>query len=597
MAALEARQVSKRYVTRPDGALGAARSVDALKSVSLVIPEDGTFGIVGESGSGKTTLARIMLGATAADAGEIRLDGAVFRHADPRQRRRMTKVAQMVPQDSASSLNPLLTLTDSVAFGLWGRGQAWRAARRAAEAALDRVGLPPGQFGRRRPSEISGGQRQRVNLARAIVLAPRILFLDEPVSALDKTVQAQILNLLVELRRDLGLTMILISHDLEVIRYLCSRTAVMRGGEIVEEGPTAEIMASPRHDYTRSLIAALPHLDAPVAARTATPGSVAASPAPPLLDVGDLRVSFRGGAAAVRGIALSLRAGEVLAVVGESGSGKSVTLRALLGLLPPTAVVSGRIAVSGMRARAGDVGALAALRGRIAGMVFQDPMGSLDPMAPIGRQLEDAVMALRKLGRRQAGAIALSLLDRVHLAAARERYAALPDELSGGQRQRVGIALALAGEPAVLFADEPTTALDVSVQARILELLRGLCSEGRIGLVLVTHDMAVAREMADRVAVMYAGRIVEEGPADAVLAAPEHPYSQALLQSYLGIRRGAVPLPMLAGAPPRMDEEARGCAFAARCPAVADRCRSLPPPSVATAARRCECFLAGSSVS
>jgi oligopeptide/dipeptide ABC transporter ATP-binding protein len=198
------------------------------------------------------------------------------------------------------------------------------------------------------------------------------------------------------------------------------------------------------------------------------------------------------------------------------------------------------------------------------------------------------------VGRHEARRIALALLDRVHLAAAAERYAAMAYELSGGQRQRVGIALALAGEPAVLLADEPTTALDVSVQARILDLLRGLCRERRIGLVLVTHDMAVAREMADRVAVMYAGRIVEEGDADAVLDTPRHPYAKALLQSYRGVRRQIVPLPMLAGGPPRLDEEPRGCAFADRCPEVSERCRSTPPPSIVTPGRRCECVLAGS---
>jgi peptide/nickel transport system ATP-binding protein len=507
----------------------------------------------------------------------------------------MTEAVQMVLQDSTTTLNPLLSLTEAVAFGPWARGTDRRAARRDAEAALDRVGLPPAQFGKRRPSEISGGQRQRVNLARAIVLNPKILFLDEPVSALDKTVQAQILNLLTELRRDLGLTMVLISHDLDVIRYLCSRTAVMRGGEIVEEGPTGELVASPRHEYTRSLIDALPHLEPSSASPAAPSQRTVAGAAAPLLEVSDLRVSFRQGSAAMaalRGISLSLKPGEVLAVVGESGSGKSVTLRALLGLLPPTAAVSGRIAVRGKRASAGETAALAAIRGRIAGMVFQDLFASLDPMAPIGRQLEDVVMAQRGVGRRRAREIALSLLDRVHLAAAAERYAAMSYELSGGQRQRVGIALALAGEPAVLLADEPTTALDVSVQARILELLRRLCDEGGIGLVLVTHDMAVAREMADRVAVMYAGRIVEEGDANAVLDAPAHPYARALLQSYLGVRRGIVPLPTLGGAPPRLDEEPRGCAFADRCAVAIERCRLLPPPSIVTPGRRCECILA-----
>jgi len=592
--ALEARSISKRFVTRRAGLPWARSHVEALKAVSVTIAEGETFGIVGESGSGKSTLARIMIGATPASAGDLRLFGEGFERRARAHRRRMTEAVQMVLQDSTTTLNPLLSLTDAVAFGPWARGTDRQGARRAAEAALDRVGLPPAQFGRRRPSEISGGQRQRVNLARAIVLNPKVLFLDEPVSALDKTVQAQILNLLNELRRDLGLTMVLISHDLDVISYLCGRTAVMRGGEIVEEGPTAELIASPRHEYTRSLIDALPHLGPSPASPAAPAGGVALAEAP-LLEVNDLKVSFRQGAAvtaAVRGISLSLKPREVLAVVGESGSGKSVTLRALLGLLPPTAAVAGSIAVRGKGANAGDTAALAAFRGRIAGMVFQDPFASLDPMAPIGRQLEDVIMAQRGVGRRRAREVALSLLDRVHLAAAVERYEAMSYELSGGQRQRVGIALALAGEPAVLLADEPTTALDVSVQARILELLRRLCDEGGIGLVLVTHDLAVAREMADRVSVMYAGRIVEEGDANVVLDAPVHPYSKALLQSYLGVRHGIVPLPALGGAPPRLDEEQRGCAFADRCAVAIERCRSLPPPSIVTRGRRCECVFA-----
>ena len=267
-------------------------------------------------------------------------------------------------------------------------------------------------------------------------------------------------------------------------------------------------------------------------------------------------------------------------------------LRALLGLLPPAAQVSGRLAFGGKPADAAAGPSLSRFRGRIAGLVFQDPMGSLDPMAPIGRQLEDVLTAQRSVARREARAMALSLLDRIHLAGAAGRYDAMPYELSGGQRQRVGIALALAGEPAVLLADEPTTALDVSVQARILELLRELSAQSGIALVLVTHDMAVAREMADQIAVMYAGRIVEEGSAAAILDSPRHPYTRALLESYLAVRHRVVPLPSLAGAPPRLDAEPRGCAFADRCPAVSERCRTLPPPLVVTSSRRCECVLA-----
>ena len=591
MVVLEAHGISKRFaIPQPLSWLGR-RHIDALKSVSLDVEEGEVFGIVGESGSGKSTLARILMGATRADAGAIRLYGQVFRPTDRADRRRMTQAVQMVLQDSTGTLNPRLSLADAIAFGPWSRGAGRSEARRAAETALDRVGLPPAQFADRRPSEVSGGQRQRVNLARAIALEPKILFLDEPVSALDKTVQAQILNLLVALGRDLGLTMVLISHDLDVIRYLCKRTVVMRGGEIVEQGLTEQVFRAPQHDYTRSLLATLPRLEiAPAAEPPAALPDVT-----PLLEVGDLRVNFArrdGVTRAVRSVSISLRPGEVLAVVGESGSGKSVMLRALLGLLPPAAAVSGRIGLAGTTVAMSAPAELAQFRGRLAGMVFQDPLGSLDPMAPIGRQLEDVVMALRRVERRQAGAIALSLLERVHLTGAAERYGAMPFELSGGQRQRLGIALALAGEPSLLLADEPTTALDVSVQALILELLRELCAQSGIGLVLVTHDMAVAREMADRVAVMYAGRIIEEGPTDTILDAPRHPYTQALLRSYAGVRHRVSPLPSLPGAPPRLDFEPSGCAFADRCPTAVDRCRMVPPPRVRTARGHCECVLA-----
>ena len=266
MIALQARLISKRYVTHAPGSFRARQHVDALKGVSIAVAEGETLGIVGESGSGKSTLARIMIGAIGADAGEIALNGNTFRRSDRSDRKRMTETVQMVLQDSTSTLNPRLPLVDAVAFGPWARGTGRRQARRAAEVALERVGLPPAQFGKRRPSEISGGQRQRVNVARAIVLDPKILFLDEPVSALDKTVQAQILNLLLDLRRDLGLTMVLISHDLDVIRYLCTRTAVMRGGEIVETGPTESLFAAPQHPYTQSLIATLPQIETSPAA-------------------------------------------------------------------------------------------------------------------------------------------------------------------------------------------------------------------------------------------------------------------------------------------------------------------------------------------
>ena len=582
MLAIEGKNLRKRFTTRMPGSFLSGPPVDALRGVSLSVADGEIFGIVGESGSGKSTLARVLIGATAADGGTVELYGAPLGAT-----RDVARIVQMVPQDSTSTLNPRLNLLDAVAFGPWARGEGAAQARRLAGEALERVGLPPAQFGRRRPSEISGGQRQRVNLARAIVLKPRILFLDEPVSALDKTVQAQILNLLVDLGRDLGLTMVMISHDLDVVRYLCARTAVMRDGEIVENAPTDQLFAAPQHDYTKVLVATLPsHYGAPRLPAPAAPT--------PLLRFDHIAVTFvhKGGSTrAVRGASLSLDPGETLAIVGESGSGKSVMLRALMGLLPASAEVSGSIEFSGTRVDATDTNRLARFRGRTAGMVFQNPLGSLDAMAPIGRQLEDVVIALRGVPRAAARDIALGLLERVHLSAARHRYGAMPHELSGGQRQRVGIAMALAGQPPLLLADEPTTALDVSVQARILDLLQQLTAEEKLGLVLVTHDIAVARQMADRVAVMYAGRIVELGPAATVLDRPAHPYSQILLRSFMGVRQRQMPLPSLPGAPPRLLSEPAGCAFAARCPVAQPQCHTVSPRRTPLAGGYAECLL------
>lgn len=582
MLAIAANNLHKRFATRLPGSFLPGPPIDALRGVSLDVANGESFGIVGESGSGKSTLARVLIGATTAGSGTVELYGQPLGPT-----RDIARIVQMVPQDSTSTLNPRLNLLDAVAFGPWARGEGQASAQRLAGEALERVGLPPGQFGRRRPSEISGGQRQRVNLARAIVLKPRILLLDEPVSALDKTVQAQILNLLVELRRDLDLTMVMISHDLDVVRYLCERTAVMRDGEIVERAPTETLFAAPQHDYTKVLVATLPSL-------AGTPRPPAPVAPTPLLRFEQIAVTFayKGGSTrAVRGASLSLDPGETLAIVGESGSGKSVMLRALMGLLPPGANVSGSIEFVGNRVDAADANRLAGFRGRTAGMVFQNPLGSLDAMAPIGRQLEDVVVALRRVPRAVARDVALGLLERVHLSAARQRYGAMPHELSGGQRQRVGIAMALAGRPPLLFADEPTTALDVSVQARILDLLQQLTAEEKLGLVLVTHDIAVARQMADRVAVMYAGRIVELGPTATVLEQPAHPYSQVLLRSFVGVRQRQMPLPSLPGAPPRFDREPVGCSFAARCPVAQPQCQIVSPHRTPRADAYAECLL------
>lgn len=307
-----------------------------------------------------------------------------------------------------------------------------------------------------------------------------------------------------------------------------------------------------------------------------------------LVTVRDLSVRF-GTMRAVDRLSLDLNEGETLAVVGESGSGKSVMLRAMLGLLPAAAAIDGRILMDGVQVSRTEQRKLAAVRGRTAGMVFQDPLGTLDPVAPIGAQVQTTVARLTGLGRGAARARALELLDQVRFSDAKNRYAAYPHELSGGQRQRVGIALALAGSPRVLLADEPTTALDVSVQARILDLLQSLRASSGIAMVLVTHDVGVAARMADRLAVMYAGRFVEQGPADQVLSRPRHPYTRALIASYRGLRRNLHPLPHLPGAPPT--HPTHGCAFAPRCPEAMTQCGRDAPPQRERAGTATLCWL------
>jgi peptide/nickel transport system ATP-binding protein len=311
-----------------------------------------------------------------------------------------------------------------------------------------------------------------------------------------------------------------------------------------------------------------------------------------VLHAADLRVGFpapEGAVWAVRGVDLSIGPGEIVAIVGESGCGKSLFLRALLRLLPSDALLTGSVMLEGHPVLDADAATLRRLRGGAAGLVFQDPMASLDPLRPIGRQLESAIRAHRPAEATRAEG--LRLLDAVQLAQASARYGALPHQLSGGQRQRVGIALALAGMPRLLLADEPTTALDVSVQARILTLLRDLRRSLGMAILLVTHDIGVVSDMAERICVMYAGRLVEHGPAEAVLAHPAHPYARRLLAAHTALDAGARPLPMIAGSPPRPARLVRGCAFAPRCPERHAPCDTGAPPLRGSADRSAECWL------
>jgi peptide/nickel transport system ATP-binding protein len=449
----------------------------------------------------------------------------------------------MVFQDPLSALHPLLRVGEQIAEAIRAhRAVSRRDARAQTVALLEQVGVPePARRVDAYPHELSGGQRQRVLIAMALANKPRLLIADEPTSALDVTVQAQILALLRRLQGEMGMALVLVSHDLGVVAEMAQDVVVMHAGRIVERGTAGQILRAPQHPYTEALVRATPTLDGPYEPR---PG---AGKGEPLLEVRDLVKRFPltrgvlfqrrvGAVEAVAGVSFELAAGETLGLVGESGCGKSTTARLLTRLLEPTA---GEIRFQGQD--------LATLRGaglkaarRQLQIVFQDPHSSLNPRRTIGAIVAEpfAIHGLHRdrAARRRA---VEELLERVELS---PRHAArYPHELSGGQRQRVGVARALALEPRVLIADEPVSALDVSVQAQILALLRRLQRELGLALLLISHDLAVVRQMADRVAVMRAGRIVELAPAEELYAAPQHPYTRELLAAVPGAR--GVPSP------------------------------------------------------
>ncbi len=440
--------------------------------------------------------------------------------------------AAMVFQDPLSSLDPYYPVGDQIAeVYRVHRPVNRRAARARAVEVLDRVGIPDAaRRSRLRPHEFSGGMRQRALIAMALACEPRLLVADEPTTALDVTVQAQILDLLHDLRHETGMGLLLVTHDVGVAAESVDDVLVMRRGAEVERGPVARVLGAPREPYTKELLAAVPRVEA---RRTASVSAVEGAPlvpavedAAPLVEALDLRRAFGRGSgrvAAVGGVSLTVRAGETLGIVGESGSGKTTLGRMLVRLLDPT---SGRL-----RYRGREIGALPEreLRPfrRELQMVFQDPVASLNPRRSVGESVADP---LRAAGERDEGRIrdrVGALLERVGLEPAHfERY---PHEFSGGQRQRVGIARALAAEPKLIVCDEPVSALDVTTQAQVVALLAELQRELGIGLVFIAHDLAVVRQVSDRVAVMRRGVLVEQGEADAVYEDPRDPYTRQLL--------------------------------------------------------------------
>ncbi|MEU6297041.1 ABC transporter ATP-binding protein [Streptomyces erythrochromogenes] len=513
---------------------GAEQYVRAVDGVSFTLGEGRALGIVGESGSGKSTVATALLGlhrgTGARLSGTVRVDGTDVAAASPAALRRLRGgTAAMVFQDPLSSLDPYLAIGDQIAeVHRIHSGASRRAARALAARVLDRVGIADAaRRSRARPHEFSGGMRQRALIAMALACDPRLLIADEPTTALDVTVQAQILDLLHGLREERGLGLLLVTHDVGVAAESVDELLVMRDGSAVERGPTASVLAAPVEPYTRALLAAVPRLDGPRRSPGSAPNPVPDRTGEPVVEAVALRREFgrRGRrVAAVAGVSLAVRAGETLGIVGESGSGKSTLGRMLVGLVEPD---SGQVRHGGVPA----TGITAGVQ-----MVFQDPVSSLNPRRSVGDSVADPLRAAGERDEAVLRARVGELLERVGLEAG--HYDRYPHEFSGGQRQRVGIARALAPRPRLIVCDEPVSALDVTTQAQVTALLAELQREFGIALVFIAHDLAVVRQVSDRVAVMRAGEIVEEGPVDEVYDRPAHPYTRRLLDAVPGLDPG-----------------------------------------------------------
>ncbi|MFE2496488.1 dipeptide ABC transporter ATP-binding protein [Streptomyces scopuliridis] len=512
----------------PTGEPAEAGTVRAVDGLSFALDAGRAIGLVGESGSGKSTVASALLGlhrgTGARVGGTVRVGGTDVGAASDRELRALRgAVAAMVFQDPLSSLDPYYAVGDQIAEVYRVHTDATRRAARArAVEVLDRVGIP--DAARRagaRPHEFSGGMRQRALIAMALACEPRLLIADEPTTALDVTVQAQILDLLHELRRETGMGLLLVTHDVGVAAESVDEVLVMRHGREVERGPVAEVLGAPRDTYTRTLLAAVPRVD--------TPPAAASSPGPAgeaLLEAVGLRREFRRGrrtVTVVDGVSLTVRPGETLGIVGESGSGKTTLGRMLVRLLDPSA---GGLRYRGTEIATASEKELRPYRRELQ-MVFQDPVSSLNPRRSVGESVADPLRAAGVLDERRIVARVRELLDRVGLDP--DRYDRYPHEFSGGQRQRVGIARALAAEPRLIVCDEPVSALDVTTQAQVTALLAELQRELGLALVFIAHDLAVVRQVSDRVAVMRDGRIVEQGTVEEVYGTPSQAYTKQLL--------------------------------------------------------------------
>jgi oligopeptide transport system ATP-binding protein len=507
------------------GANGVTRAV---RGVDIDVAHGEIIAIVGESGSGKsqTLLAALgLLPGSGRASGSARLEGGELIGA-PRAKLDAVRGSRVtiIFQEPMTALDPIYPIGHQIAAPILAHAGASRAAALArAGDLIEQVGIANGRSrSRAYPHQLSGGERQRAMIAMAIANRPALLIADEPTTALDVTMQARILDLIVGLQRELGMAMIFVSHDLALVRRMARRIYVMRDGLIVESGSTEEVLTRPREAYTRMLVAAEPTRAAP---RRSTR-------APVLLEATDVRVTYlqptsvfgRGRRVrAVDGVSLVLRRGETLGIVGESGSGKSTLARALLRLTP----CEGGLRFEGRDLRTLNESAMRPLRRRMQ-IIFQDPFGSLSPRLTVGAIVAEGVSAHEpRMSARERDAAAVRALEAVGIDPASR--ARTPDAFSGGQRQRIAIARALILEPALLVLDEPTSALDRSVRLDILALLRSLQVARGLAYLFITHDLAVARSIADEILVMREGRIVERGVAADIFERPRHEYTRALI--------------------------------------------------------------------
>jgi microcin C transport system ATP-binding protein len=500
--------------------------------VSFAIAAGEKFALVGESGSGKsiTALSILKLVDAASTTGSIVFDGEDLSHKTERQMRALRgKRIGMIFQEPMTALNPLYTVGNQIGEVLeLHEGLRKEAARARAIELLARTGIPePAKRVDVFPHQLSGGQRQRAMIAMALACRPALLICDEPTTALDVTIQAQILALLDELQAEMGMALLFITHDLNLVRRFTHRVGVMERGRLVEMGRTAEVFERPQHAYTKKLLASRPQ-------RVVQP---VADDAPVLVQADDVRVSFTFSEGwfrkrqfhAVQRATLALRRGETLGIVGESGSGKTTLGMALLALQP---ISAGSVTMGGVRIDAAGRDQLRAMRRRMQ-VVFQDPFASLSPRMTIGQIVGEGLALHRpELDRTERERLVLAMLDEVGLSersgvsGVLHRY---PHEFSGGQRQRIAIARAVVLRPEVLVLDEPTSALDVSVQQQVLRLLSDLQQRYGLSYIFISHDLALVRAMSHRVMVMKGGDVVEQGEAEALFAAPREPYTQALL--------------------------------------------------------------------